>query len=113
MLGRRLGLLSTLRLGCRLSGVIWIGTALSRSGVVNYVDSVAMLGIHKLKVLEMAKAAETARVRPNLQSWRTMRAAVIVPCAVQVGATHSQMQAAEGSLGRLLQIGLTPIWNGV
>ena len=40
--------------------------ALSRSGVVNYVDSVAMLGIHKLKVLEMAKAAETARVRPNL-----------------------------------------------
>ena len=66
MLGRRLGLFSTLRLGCRLSGVIWIGTALSRSGVVNYVDSVAMLGIHKLKVLEMAKAAETARVRPNL-----------------------------------------------
>ena len=50
-----------------------------------------MLAIHKLKCLEMSKAAETARV----------------------GATHGQMQAAEVSLSRFLQIVFTPIWNEV
>ena len=75
----------------RLSGVLWIGSALTRNGAVNYVDSVAMLGIHKLKVLEMAKAAEADRV----------------------GATYGQMRAAEVSLGRLLGMVFTPIWNEV
>jgi DHA1 family tetracycline resistance protein-like MFS transporter len=90
-LAQRLGLYGTLKIGLRLSGVLWIGSALTRNGAVNYVDSVAMLGIHKLKVLEMAKAAEADRV----------------------GATYGQMRAAEVSLGRLLGMVFTPIWNEV
>lgn len=90
-LAQRLGLYGTLKIGLRLSGVLWIGSALTRNGAVNYVDSVAMLGVHKLKVLEMAKAAEADRV----------------------GATYGQMRAAEVSLGRLLGMVFTPIWNEV
>lgn len=50
-----------------------------------------MLGIHKLKVLEIAKATEIDRQ----------------------GITYSQMRAAEVSLGRLMQVVFTPIWNEV